>query len=167
MPDRSTVADAVIRCRTIGSDKERLRCFDAAAWAFDGAITAREVVVVHRAWSEEERRARFGGRRRAADLLGMPGVPGADGNKLNSLASQLAQTVQTGDRNWALTLAEGSHWLQTDGQRFVVAPRAGEKIVIKHAALGTYKLAAGGQPVIRVRRRAKQSPQSSGQCNSR
>ncbi|WP_022688163.1 hypothetical protein [Sphingomonas phyllosphaerae] len=157
MPDRSTVADAVIRCRTIGSDKERLRCFDAAAWAFDGAITAREVVVVHRAWSKEERRARFGERRRAADLPGMPGVPGvpgADGNKLNSLASQLAQAVQTGDGNWALTLAEGSHWLQTEGQRFVVAPRAGEKIVIKHAALGTYKLAAGGRPVIRVRRRA-------------
>ena len=40
-PDRSGVADAVIRCRAIANDKERLRCFDAAAGALDGAIAAR------------------------------------------------------------------------------------------------------------------------------
>lgn len=149
-PDRSTVADAVIRCRMIGSDKERLRCFDAAARAFDGAIAAREVVVVDRARVEEQRRARFGERRRAAEL---PDLQDADGKKLESLTSLLQQASQGGDGNWAFTLADGSRWLQTDGQRFAVAPRAGEKIVIKHAALGTYKLAVGRQPAIRVRRR--------------
>lgn len=150
-PERSTVADAVIRCRTIDSDKERLRCFDAAARAFDGAIAARSVVVVDRARVEQDRRARFGERRRVAEL---PTLQDPAGNRLESVASTLHQASQGGDGNWVFALADGSRWQQTDGQRFAVAPRGGEKVIVKRAALGTYKLTVGRQPAVRVRRRA-------------
>lgn len=150
-PDRSGVADTVIRCRAIANDKERLRCFDAAAGAFDGAIAARQVVVVDRARIEAERRARFGERRRVAEL---PTLQDPEGNRLDTLTGKLAQAVQAGDGNWSFTLADGSRWLQTDGQGFAVAPRAGETVVIKRAALGSYKLAVGRQPGVRVRRRS-------------
>ncbi|MEH3121824.1 MAG: hypothetical protein PGN16_07560 [Sphingomonas phyllosphaerae] len=149
-PDRSGVAEAVIRCRAIAGDTERLKCFDAAAGALNGAIAARQVVVVDRAKVEAERRARFGERRRAADL---PSLQDADGNKLDTLTGKLAQAAQTSDGNWSFTLADGSRWLQTDGQAFAVAPRAGETVVVKRAALGSYKLTVGRQPGVRVRRR--------------
>jgi hypothetical protein len=149
--DRSGVADAVIRCRAITNDKERLKCFDAAAGALNGAIAARQVVVVDRAKVEAERRARFGERRRAADL---PTLQDADGNRLDTLTGKLAQAARTSDGNWSFTLADGSRWVQTDGQTFAVAPRAGEPVVVKRAALGTYKLTVGRQPGVRVRRRA-------------
>ncbi|MEH3124177.1 MAG: hypothetical protein PGN16_19790 [Sphingomonas phyllosphaerae] len=149
--DRSGVADAVLRCRAIANDKERLKCFDAAAGALNGAIAARQVVVVDRAKVEAERRARFGERRRAAEL---PTLQDADGNKLDTLTGTLAQAVRTGDGNWSFTLADGSRWLQTDGQGFAVAPRVGEAVVVKRAALGSYKLTVGRQPGVRVRRRS-------------
>ncbi|VXD01146.1 hypothetical protein [Sphingomonas sp. 8AM] len=150
-PDRSGVADAVLRCRTIAGDAARLKCFDAAAGALNGAIAARQVVVVDRARVEAERRARFGERRRAADL---PTLQDADGNRLDTLTGKLAQAARTGDGNWSFTLADGSRWLQTDGQAFAVAPRSGETVVVKRAALGSYKLTVGRQPGVRVRRRS-------------
>lgn len=150
-PDRSGVADALLRCRAIAADTERLKCFDAAAGALNGAIAARQVVVVDRAKVEAERRARFGERRRAADL---PALQDADGNRLDTLTGKLAQAARTSDGNWSFTLADGSRWLQTDGQAFAVAPRAGEAVVVKRAALGSYKLTVGRQPGVRVRRRA-------------
>ncbi len=149
--DRSGVADAVLRCRTIAGDAERLKCFDAAAGALNGAIAARQVVVVDRAKVEAERRARFGERRRVAEL---PTLQDADGNRLDTLTGTLAQAARTGDGNWSFTLADGSRWLQTDGQAFAVAPRAGEAVVVKRAALGSYKLTVGRQPGVRVRRRS-------------
>lgn len=149
-PERSNAADAVIRCRAIANDKERLRCFDTAVRAFDGAITTRSVVVVDRARIEQERRLRFGERRRAADL---PTLQDPAGNRLESVTGTLAQASQAGDGNWIFALADGSRWQQTDGLRFAVAPRAGEPVVVKRAALGTYKLTVGRQPAVRVRRR--------------
>ena len=149
-PERSTVVEALMRCRTIVGEKERLRCFDTAARAFDGAIAARSVVVVDRARIEQDRRARFGERRRAAEL---PALQDPAGKPLDSVTGTLAQASQGGDGNWVFALADGTRWQQTDGARFAVAPRAGEKVVVKRAALGTYKLAVGRQPAVRVRRR--------------
>lgn len=149
-PERSAVVDAVIRCRALPGDKERLRCFDAAVRAFDGAIAARSVVVVDSAKIEQDRRARFGERRRAAEL---PTLQDQAGNKLESLTSTISQVARSGDGGWIFTLADGSRWQQTDGQGFAVAPRTGDKVVVKRAALGTYKLGVGRQPAVRVRRR--------------
>lgn len=150
-PERTTVVEALIRCRAIAADKERLRCFDTAARAFDGAIATRSVVVVDRARIEQDRRARFGERRRAAEL---PTLQDPAGKPLDSVTGTLAQASQIADGNWVFALADGTRWQQTDGQRFAVAPRAGEKVVVRRAALGTYKLAVGRQPAVRVRRRA-------------
>ncbi len=149
-PERTAVVDAVIKCRAVTADKERLRCFDAAARAFDGAIATRSVVVVDRVRIEQDRRARFGERRRAAELASLQD---AAGNRLDAVAGTLSQASQSGDGNWSFALADGTRWQQTDGQRFAVAPRAGEKVVVRRAALGTYKLAVGRQPAVRVRRR--------------
>lgn len=150
-PGGSAVADAVLRCRTIANGTERLACFDAAARAFNGAIATRSVVVVDRAKMEHDQRARFGERRQTA---AMATLQDSAGNRLDSITSTLQQASQFGDGSWTFALADGSRWQQTDGLRFAVPPRAGDKAVVKRAALGTYKLSVGRQPAIRVRRRA-------------
>ena len=107
-------------------------------------------MVVDRARVEQDRRARFGERRRVADL---PTLQDPAGKRLDAVASTLGQASQAGDGNWIFVLADGTRWQQTDGQRFAVAPRVGEKVTVKRAALGTYKLGVGRQAAVRVRRR--------------
>jgi len=51
-----------------------------------------------------------------------------------------------------ITLANGARWLQTDNAPVLGEPKAGEKVVIETAALGSFKASIGGRRAIRVKR---------------
>lgn len=146
---RAAVIEAVSRCRTVVNTIDRLRCFDQASASLDEAVRSEAVVVVDRELAERERRASFGQRRKASEL---PTLRDAQGNELATLEGVVEAANAAGDGNWRFILKDRSVWQQTDGLRFAVEPRTGQKVTIKRAALGTYKLSVNGQPGVRVRR---------------
>ena len=139
---------SLIACRDIADDADRLRCFDQTTQTIAAAIQSNSVVVVDRAQVEKARREDFGARRPAR---GLPAPTGVDAGQLSSIDGTVARASQGSD-GWIVTLKDGSVWRQTDDTPLGLPPRAGDKVTVTRAALGTFKLKVGRQPAMRVRR---------------
>lgn len=143
---------ALVRCRAITDDAARLQCFDAASAALASAAERREVVVVSREQVRESRRRLFG--------LALPRLPifggGDDGRddpeEIDHIESTVASASQDGYGHWAVRLADGSLWVQTDNNVLALRPRPGQAVVVQRAALGSFMMRVNRQPGIRVRR---------------
>ena len=143
---------ALVRCRAITEDMARLQCFDAASAALAQAAERRELVVVSREQVRESRRRLFG--------LALPRLPifggGDDGRpdeeEIDHIESTVASASQDGYGHWAVRLADGSLWVQTDNNMLALRPRPGQTVVVQRAALGSYMMRVNRQPGIRVRR---------------
>jgi len=144
---------ALVRCRAIVEDSARLRCFDAASAALAQAAEQRELVVVSREQVRESRRRLFG--------LALPRLPifgGGDdrdedqADEIDHIESTVASASQDGYGHWAVRLADGSLWVQTDNNTLALRPRPGQPVVVQRAALGSYMMRVNRQPGIRVRR---------------
>ncbi|HYD37440.1 MAG TPA: hypothetical protein VEA60_07490, partial [Allosphingosinicella sp.] len=57
---RPEAFEALVRCRALTDDAERLRCFDAASATLQQQAEARELVVVDRKQIQETKRGLFG-----------------------------------------------------------------------------------------------------------
>ncbi|HYJ52623.1 MAG TPA: hypothetical protein VEW04_05570 [Allosphingosinicella sp.] len=149
---RPELFEALVRCRAVSADAERLQCFDAAAAALEQATERRELVVVDRAQVRESRRRLFG--------LALPSLPifgsGDDGRpdeeEVTSIESTVTSASQDSLGHWMVRLADGSLWIQTDNRPLAFRPRPGQAIVVNKAALGSYMMRVNNQPGIRVRR---------------
>lgn len=149
---RPELYEALVRCRSVTGDAERLQCFDAAAAALEQATDRRELVVVDRQQVRESRRRLFG--------LALPSLPifggGDDGREdeeeVTSIESTVASASQDSFGHWMVRLADGSLWVQTDDRPLAFRPRPGQPIVVNKAALGSYMMRVNNQPGIRVRR---------------
>lgn len=56
------------------------------------------------------------------------------------------------DGKWILSLDSGAVWRQTDTETVLRDPRAGSRVVIRAAALGSFLLSVDGQRSFRARR---------------
>lgn len=135
-------ARTLASCRSGGSDADRLRCYDDAAGALLAALQRKDVVVVDKADVAAESRPR---------RLGLPVSPGAaEGEK--EIAGVLRAASSNRGKAWVFALEDGSVWQQTDSASFAVDPRKGDTVLVRTAALGTFKLKVGRQPAVRVKR---------------
>lgn len=146
-PQPAIVA-ALAECRAIADDAARLRCFDTAAGAFAAAIERKAVVVVDAERVQEQRREQFG-ERKALDL---PVPAGTVGEEIDQIDGKVQSAQQLRDGMWSLTLQDGSVWRQADDNPLGREPRAGDTVVVRRAALGTFKMKVANMPAIRVRR---------------
>jgi hypothetical protein len=139
-------------CRAIAEPTSRLACFDAAAAKLDIALATNEVYMVDKAQVRETRKTLFGLPLPNLGLFGSDdGQADGDANRVVQLDSAIT-SVGAGADGWIITIAEGSVWKQTDGATLALSPKIGMKVVIKRAALGSYKMNVGGQPAVRVKR---------------
>ncbi|MBV8687475.1 MAG: hypothetical protein JOZ90_14405 [Alphaproteobacteria bacterium] len=148
---RPEAFEALVRCRAIADDKARLQCFDSAAQNLQQAAERKELVVIDRKQIRETKRSLFG-----LDLPRLSIFGGGDGDNdeeaVTSIESTVAGAVQDGNGRWIVKLADGSTWAQTDNEPLALRPRAGQKIKVRRAALGSYTMNVNGQPAIRVKR---------------
>jgi hypothetical protein len=146
---RPEAFEALVKCRAIAEDAARLRCFDQAAAALEQAAARRDVVIVDRAQVRQTRRTLFG-----LELPRLPFFGGGDdkGEEISSIDGVVASAFQNGNGQWVVRLEEGGTWAQTDDTPISVWPKAGNKVVIHRAALGSYMMRVNGQPGVRVRR---------------
>ena len=140
--------EALVKCRAIAEDAARLRCFDQAAAALQQATENRDIVMIDREQVRETRRSLFG-----IEGLRLPFFGGGDekGEDVTQLDGVVASARDMGGR-WLVHLEDGSTWLQVDDNVIALWPKAGQKVLIKRAALGSYMMRVNGQPGVRVRR---------------
>lgn len=144
---KASLLDAVTRCRAIVDPAERVGCYDRSVEALQAAEQKREIAVVDRAQARETRRSLFG--------LTLPRLPVLgdvdDGGEVKQIEATVASaSIDAGA--WVVRLSDGSNWRQIDDNELGRRPRAGDKVVVKRAALGSFRMMIAGMPGIKVRR---------------
>ena len=148
-PPRADAFDALVRCRTIADDAERLRCFDEAAAEMERAAEARDLVVLDRKHMRETKRKLFG-----LDIPDLNPFGGGDSEEdlIKSIESEVASAFQDGNGRWVVRLKDGGTWGQTDNNPIALRPRPGQKVKIERGAMGSYRMQINKQPAVRAKR---------------
>lgn len=147
-PARSDLIQGLSGCRQIAENAARLACYDAAASRLDSAEQSGEVVVVNREQVRAARRQAFGFNLPSLDMFRR----GAAEPELDRLSLVVAGAFQGGDGKWVFRTEGGQTWRQTDTARLSPRPRAGSKLEVRRAAMGSYLANVDGQTAVRVRR---------------
>lgn len=103
------------------------------------------MVVIDRQQVDETRRNLFGVALPATGLFG-------SGNDLSQIETTLTRASVDDNGRWSFVLANGTRWTQTDDYIIARRPRANDKVLIKRAALGSFRLSVGGQPGVKAKR---------------
>ncbi len=143
----SSLIQSVVDCRRIPLDRERLACFDRAAVSLDSARRDDGLVVMNRKEVREKRRSLFGLKLPDIDLFGRDEAKEPAITELDSAV--LDARLVARDR-WEIRLADKSIWRTTEPAR--VAPRVGDKVKIRRAALGSYRASFSGAYPVRIQR---------------
>jgi hypothetical protein len=143
--ERTPLLTAVTQCRAVADPAVRLACFDRSVAALDTAETNKAVVVIDQHQVRETRRSLFG--------VSLPdtGVFGG-GKDLPQIETTLASASVDDFGRWSFVLADKARWTQTDDSIIARRPRANDKVIIKRAALGSFRLSVGGQPGVKAKR---------------
>lgn len=142
--------DAIAACRAISADAARLICFDREAAALLAATQSGQLSIVDRTDLKAARRSLFG--------FQLPRLPFFNGDKSaddvpDRIETTIVSAQQLGGGRYRITLADqGAVWETTDSPMRLMAPRAGDKIVIKKGAVGSYFLRIDGQVGVKGRR---------------
>jgi hypothetical protein len=147
---QAALYQALEACRTITVDGERLACFDKAMSRLGQAVAAKDVVIVDKSQIERTKRGLFGLKLPNLGLFGDKDDE-PESQQLSQIESKV-QSVRNTKDGWLLTLEDGSIWQQTDSVALGISPKKGMAVVVKRAALGSYKMSVGGQPAIRAKR---------------
>jgi hypothetical protein len=138
----------LLNCRTITDSAARLACFDKSAAAIGDAVAKRDLVVFDRESVKKTKRGLFG--------FSIPnlGIFGDDDDavEIKQIEGTIASTAFNADGGYIFRLADGSRWSQMDSKPFAIAPRSGDKVVVRKGALGSYILTVAGLPGDKVKR---------------
>lgn len=137
-------------CRAIQDAAARLACFDETAGKLDAAIATKEVVVVDKAQVEKTKRGLFGLRLPSFGVFG-GGDDENGANQLDQIEAKVA-SAKSGLNGWLIKLDDGTSWQQTDTNELALSPKPGDAVLVKRAALSSYRMTVGKQQPIKVRR---------------
>lgn len=152
------VVQKLLECRAITDTAQRLACLDTGVAALANAVEKRDVVVADREQVKQARRSLFGIALPSLNLFGggKDDDDARDDSDALGALKEIEATLKSArpgpSRNWRFVLDDGSLWVQTDGKMMPRDPRAGMKIRIRRAAVGTFLANVDGQTAVRVRR---------------
>ena len=152
VPEGSPFITDVTRCQGIADSAQRLACYDSSVAKLKTATEQRDVVVLDKDEVKKTRRSLFG--------FSLPDIPffgGGDGDddedapEFKQLESTIVKVGSAGSGKWIMVLPDGAAWQYSEVNRRV-EPEAGDSILIKRAALGSYMANIDGQNAVRVQR---------------
>lgn len=144
------VFEAVVNCRSLTADAERLACYDSSVSALAAAREKEDIVVADRATIRETKKGLFGF---ALPKLKLFGGAERDSDEVKEIESTITAVRDTADGLAIFTLADGARWKQTDGGNTFA--KAGLGIRIKRGTLGSYLASIDKGAYIRVVRLAQ------------
>lgn len=152
--DRPEARPALLRqlmdCRTQTDAALRLACYDAQVAAIDVAESKKELVVVDKAQMKQARKSLFGFSLPKISLFG-DGDDGAEEDDMKLLETTVASARRMNDGNWRIELADGVFWRQMEAKD-IFAPKAGDKIKIRRASMGSYLASINSRTAFRIKR---------------
>ncbi len=141
---------AVLACRALPQDAERLACFDKATAAMGEAETKGDLLTLDREQRRAVRKQAFGLTLPALNLFDRGEKP----EEANRITATVASASQDPYGKWTIRLDDGAVWRQTDSNEIYNPPHKGSTVVIKKGALGSFFIDVDGQPGIRAHRDA-------------
>lgn len=147
-PSRAAVLQGLLDCRGKTDKAERLACYDAAASAMDQAEAKGDIVVVDREQARAVRKQAFGFTLPSLTLFERGEKP----EEIDHVTAAIASARTTADGKWVLRLEDGAVWRQIDGDPLHRDPKAGMKVEIRSASMGSYLLSVDGQRAFRAHR---------------
>jgi len=147
---RPELFDQLIGCKTISDAPRRLACYDQSVGAIEEAERKQDLVIVDRGQIRETRKSLFGF---SLPRIGLFGGGKDEGGKdeISEIQSIVASVRSVRGGDWSLRLADDAGTWETISP-VTVAPRAGDKIRIRKAALGSYLGQVGINRGVRFRR---------------
>jgi hypothetical protein len=142
-----SVLDQLFSCRAEADAARRLSCFDAAAARLEKARGAREIVVMNREEVREKRRALFG---LPLPNINLFGRNDDSDEKVSLITTKAVDVARYGRDRWRVRMEDGSTWETTEPARF--DPKKGDAVIIKSAALGSFRASFAGQSAVRIQR---------------
>lgn len=137
--------DGLRSCAAIADAAGRLACYDREAAGLAVAAERGEVRLVERREIERTRRGLFG--------FNLPKLGIFDGEDApDTLETTITGVRATAADAWAIQVAEGGVWQITNAPQRLRAPRVGDPVVIRKAALGSFFIRIGGQLGVKGRR---------------
>ena len=137
----------LLDCRAIADVAQRLACFDRESRTVSESFARRDLVAFDRERVRSTKRSLFG---LAIPNLGI--FDDEEENEIKQIDSTVAGVGFNSEGGYIIRLADGSRWSQTDTKKLALDPRAGDKVVVKRGALGSYLLRVGKMPGFKVRR---------------
>ena len=126
----------LLACRSQPTDAARLACYDAAVASLARATEQGQVVVVDREEIRRTRRSLFG--------FSLPDVPFLGGGKDDKdpqpdfIETTIKWARPTDFNKWLFEIEDGALWQTTEANTRGATPKAGDKVRIKKAAMGSY-----------------------------
>ncbi len=142
------IVSELFECREIADPQARLACFDREVARVYEAQNARELVIADREQVRETKRGLFGLKLPKLGILGGDD----DADDVNELTATLVSVRKLENGRHVFTLEDGVRWLQTESVSGYQRYKVGDSIVIKKAALGSFKAKVNGKRAMRVRR---------------
>lgn len=143
----AAVVQEVLNCRAMTDSAARLACYDAAAAKMGEAEAKGDIVVIDRAQAQQAHREAFGLHVPSLGFVSRALSP----EEVDQIQGVIKAARADAYGKWTFVLEDGAIWRQIDGELFR-DPKAGSKVTIKKAALGSFKMSIDSQPTIKVHR---------------
>src|SRR5215210_2216862 len=137
----------LLGCRALADAAQRLACFDRETANIDQAMARRDLVVIDRERATAAKRSLFG-----FSIPSFGGLFGGDENEVKEIQSTITAVGNNADGGWTLRLADGSTWTQTDDAPLGIRPARGQKVIVRRALLGAFRISVAGQPGFKAKR---------------
>lgn len=145
---RAEIFQQVVNCRSISDSAARLACYDNQVARLEEAAARKDVVIVDSAQVKKTEKGLFGFNLGGLKIFG--GDDSEDG--LTEIETTITSISQDRSGKWAFTVEEGAgRWVQIDTAT-IRTPKAGQKVKIRKAAMGSFFANINEGRAIRVKR---------------
>lgn len=146
-PVRPAQIQELYACRDITDPSARLACFDREVGELSTADQAREITFTDRETAKKARRGLFGF---AFPKLG--GIFGGDEDEVKEIETTIRSASMDRSGKYTMEMEDDAVWVQIDTTKLPRQPRAGQKVKIKVATMGSYFASVDGGRTIRMKR---------------
>ena len=134
-------------CRDITDAAARLACFDREVGELSNADQAREITFTDRETAKKARRGLFG-----FSFPKLGGIFGGDEDEVKEIETTIRSASIDRSGKYTLVMEDDAVWVQIDTTRLPRQPKAGQKVKIKVATMGSYFATIDGGRTIRMKR---------------
>ncbi len=146
-PARPAQIQELYACRDIADSAARLACFDREVGELSSADTAREITFTDRETAKKARRGLFG-----FSFPKLGGIFGGDEDEIKEIETTIRSASIDRSGKYTLVMEDDAVWVQIDTARLPRQPKAGQKVKIKVATMGSYFATIDGGRSIRLKR---------------